>query len=95
MVRQGITMAERIARVEERTLAIPRIESKLDKFIDSVDAKYATKDELRSVAKTLQQKNQEQDQAIGWNREKVVEVIYRVSVVTGMTAILTKYLGLW
>ena len=96
MARESVnTLAERIARVEEQTKRLPKIEDKLDKFIDAADKKYATKNELAQHMEAMTTKNKEQDTAINWNKTKLLDLMYKVGVLFAIFTILTKQFNLW
>ena len=68
-----------------------RLEKKMDKFIDSADSKYATKAELKAVI----DKNKEQDNAIKWNKDKIADLVVKVSTIVALIGSATKLGGLW
>lgn len=83
----GIMMTQ-IKGLEDTT---KRIENKLDKFIDSADNKYATKEELCELKKH----NEKQDTQIEWTKSKILDLIIKVSNITLIIGFGTKALGVW
>ena len=88
-----VTMAERIAKVEEQTKGISRIEEKLDTFIKRADCIYATKTEVTLRFENINLKNEQQDNDITWTKAKIWELFYRVVVIGSMLAFALKEYG--
>lgn len=68
-----------------------RIENKLDKFIDSADNKYATKEELCELKKH----NEKQDTQIEWTKSKILDLIIKVSNIALILGFGSKAIGVW
>ena len=81
-------MVEQIKNLKATT---DRIEDKLDKFIDTADAKYATKQELN----LLRIDNDKQDKEISWTREKIIDLTVKVANILIILGLGTKALGVW
>lgn len=68
-----------------------RIESKLDKFIDTAHAKYATKEELVRLKHDLDK----QEIDIKWNKEKIFDILLKVATIGAIIGFGSKSIGLW
>ncbi len=54
-------------------VGVDKISGKLDAFIEAADSKYATKEEVAELKKDTD-----------WNKEKILELVYKVGVVAGL-----------
>ena len=80
-----------IVKIDKLEEGQTRIEKKLDKFIDTADLKYATKEEL----KDLREHNKEQDTKIEWNKTKIVDIFLRVATIATLLGLGGKSLGVF
>jgi hypothetical protein len=81
-------MVEQIKNLKATT---DRIENKLDKFIDTADNKYATKEELHS----LRQDSYRQEKGLEWTKEKIFDIVTKIASLGAIVAFGSKALGLW
>lgn len=84
-------LGELSMRIDSLEKTTGRIEDKLDKFIDGVDRKYATKDELAELrTHTIQNTSQ-----IEWTKSRVLDLIIKVSNIVIVLGFGSKMLGYW
>jgi len=82
------SMAEQIKNLKNTT---DRIEDKLDKFIDSADKKYATKEEVCAI----RDENKEQNKEIQWTKSKIVDLTIKLANVLALIGLGGKALNLY
>jgi hypothetical protein len=68
-----------------------RIEFKLDKFIETADFKYATKEELCA----LRVENDKQGKEIEWTKAKIIDLGIKLANIIVILGLGTKVGGLW
>lgn len=89
-----VTMAERMVRVEEQTKAIPRIEYKIDEFIEhyrTEHIKIQTELERKADKKDVEKLHSK----IIKNSTNITRLIERVAYISIGVVALAKSLGLW